>query len=407
MEIFLVGGAVRDELLGLPVVERDFVVVAGSAENLIAKGFRPVGRDFPVFLHPDTSEEYALARTERKIGPGYRGFEFKTSSSVSLEEDLQRRDLTINAIAKDEHGGLRDPWGGVHDLSRRILRHVSPAFKEDPVRILRVARFAARFNSLGFRIAPDTMDLMREMVDEGEVDTLVPERVFQEVEKTLKGPNPEVFFDVLRQCGALCRVFPEIDALFGVPQEAATHPEIDVGVHALLALAASAILSPEPHIRFATLVHDLGKARTERLNWPHHPDHALLGLEPLDALAQRLGMPRHYYRLAQKVILHHEIIHEACGLDAEALMNLIEKLDGIRQPKLFEEVLLAAEADFRGRPGFEEKAYPPRSFLKGLLTIICAVRPSTLADPKIQGRQFGEALRKLRLSAVRNYIVKA
>lgn len=400
VKIYLVGGAVRDSQLGLEVKERDYVVVGTQAEDLIAQGFRPVGKDFPVFLHPNTHAEYALARTERKTAPGYHGFTFHADPSVTLEEDLLRRDLTINAMAEGEDGTIVDPFGGLKDLERRILRHVSPAFAEDPVRILRLARFKARFSRFGFTVAPETYALMQEMVEAGEVDALVPERVFQEFHKALSEPAPDQFLDVLRACGALKRLFPELAALEGVPQDPKHHPEIDTGAHTLLVLKEAAKLSKDPKVRFAALVHDLGKGLTDPSFWPSHPGHEEAGLKPLETLCNRLRIPQAYARLAQKAVRHHGEIHKALTLDAEGLVDLIERLDGIRQPEAFDEVLLAAEADARGRPGHEDSPYPQGDRLRQALAEMQRVKASDLGALGLKGPALGEALKQARIDAV-------
>lgn len=405
MKIYLVGGAVRDQQLGLTIDEKDYVVVGANADALIEQGFRAVGKDFPVFLHPKTHEEYALARTERKTAPGYHGFSFHTGPSVTLEEDLLRRDLTINAMAQGDDGLLVDPYGGLRDLEARILRHVSPAFSEDPVRILRLARFQARFGPLGFTVAPETLTLMREMVEGGEVDALVPERVFQEFHKALSEPDPELFLEVLRQCGALARLFPEIAALEGVPQDQRHHPEIDTGLHSRYVLKAAVRLSEDPKVRFAALVHDLGKGLTDPALWPSHPGHETLGLMPLEALCTRLRVPQAYARLAQKVVRHHGEIHKALTLDAEGLVNLIEQLDGLRQPETFEEALIASEADARGRPGYEEMAYPQGDRLRMALQLMQSIKAADLLASGLQGPQLGEALKAARIEAIRNWLL--
>src|SRR5580700_10181591 len=345
MQVYLVGGAVRDALLGLAVKEKDWVVVGGTREELLRRKFREVGRDFPVFLHPDTHEEYALARLERKVSPGYRGFTVEFGPEVTLEEDLARRDLTINAIAQSADGALLDPYGGKQDLEARVLRHVSPAFVEDPVRILRVARFAARFAPLGFRVAPETLALMRAMVERREVDALVSERVWQETEKALREPKAAEFFRVLRECGALQPIYPEIDALFGVPQPAQWHPEIDTGLHTLLVLDQAALLSPEPAVRFAALVHDLGKGTTPQDEWPSHRGHEERSVSLIEALANRLRLPGEYRDLAVIVARYHGIVHRAFELKPATILEFLERADAFRRPERFAQALLACEAD--------------------------------------------------------------
>lgn len=356
MKFYRVGGAIRDELLGLPVQDHDWVVVGGTPEALIALGFRPVGRDFPVFLHPDTHEEYALARTERKVARGYRGFAVDHAPDVTLEDDLRRRDLTINAIARAEDGTLIDPHGGRRDLQARVLRHVSDAFAEDPVRILRLARFAARFTD--FTVADDTMALMRWMVGEGEVDALVPERVWQEFAKGLMEKRPARMFEVLRACGALARVFPELDRLWGVPQPAAQHPEVDTGLHVMMVLDYAARRGFPLGVRFAVITHDLGKGETPADQLPRHPGHEARSAELVERACARLRAPTEVRDLARLVAREHGTVHRAMELDAGALLELVERVDGLRRPARVDEVLLACEADFRGRPGFGERDYP-------------------------------------------------
>ena len=405
MRNYVVGGAVRDELLGLPVVERDFVVVGESPEAMLAQGFRAVGKDFPVFLHPKTQEEYALARTERKTAPGYHGFEIHASPEVTLEEDLVRRDLTVNAMAMDESGQLIDPYGGLQDLHDRVLRHVSPAFAEDPVRLLRVARFAARFNALGFTIAPETLRLMQAMVDQGEVDALVPERIFQEFHKALLTGAPQVFIEVLRMTGALSRIMPEIDQLFGIPQDPRHHPEVDTGGHSLLVLQQAAGLSLDPAIRFAALVHDLGKGLTDPGLWPHHPGHEAAGIQPLETLCERLKAPRAFFHLAKKAVLHHGTIHRALTLSAESLVDLMEQLDGFRQPEMLADVLCVAEADARGRPGYEALPYPQRGRVLDALKVAQRITGKTFTGQKISGPALGQAIRQGRIDLIEKEIL--
>ncbi len=401
MKVYLVGGAVRDELLGREVKERDWVVVGGTKEAMLARGFRSVGKDFPVFLHPDTHEEYALARTERKTAPGYHGFLVHAAPEVTLEEDLIRRDLTINAIAKAEDGTLIDPYGGLKDLETRRLRHLSPAFSEDPVRVLRVARFAARFHPLGFEVTEETMGLMREMVKAGEVDALVPERIFTEVAKVLLEETPSIFFGILRRCGALERLFPEIDALFGVPQPPEFHPEIDTGLHTLLVLDQAARLSQDPVVRFAALTHDLGKALTDPLKWPSHHGHEVLGLPALDTFCQRLRVPKSYQKLAAKVMREHGLCHRALALRPDAVVDLLERLDAFRQREGLEPFLLACLADARGRPGFETTPYPQADWLLKAHAAALSVEVAPLLEAGLRGPVLGEALRGHRIEAIR------
>ncbi len=401
MRTYLVGGAVRDALLGLPVKERDWVVVGATPEDLTGLGYQQVGRDFPVFLHPESHEEYALARTERKTAPGYHGFETRFSPDVTLEEDLGRRDLTVNAIARDAGGALIDPHGGAADLERRVLRHVSAAFAEDPVRILRAARFAARFAALGFTVAPETLALMQSMVAAGEVAALVAERVWHETAKALAEPAPHVYFAVLRAAGALAVIFPEVDRLWGVPQPARWHPEIDTGVHVLLALEAAARLSPLARVRFAALTHDLGKGETPPSEWPKHTGHEERSVELVNALAARLKVPNDYRELAVLVARHHGVCHRALELRPGTVLELIEGCDALRRPERFEEFLLACEADLRGRGGFAERPYPQGALLRAALAAVQSVALSAEERAHFAGPEFGARLRLRRLEILK------
>ena len=399
MQTYLVGGAVRDRLLGLPVKERDYVVVGATPAQMQALGFQPVGKDFPVFLHPETHEEYALARTERKTAPGYHGFAFHSAPDVTLADDLKRRDLSINALAEDEHGKLIDPYGGRRDLEARRLRHVSPAFSEDPVRVLRVARFAARFAPLGFSVAPETLALMREMAASGEVDALVVERVWQETLKALAADKPSVFFNVLRECGALARVFPEIDRLFGVPQPAKYHPEIDTGVHVMLVLDQAARLSPDLAVRFAALLHDLGKGATPKDILPHHYGHEERSVQLAEALCTRLHVPREYRELALLAARYHGLVHRVEDLRPETVLRLLKGCDAFRRPQRFGQLLLACQADALGRRGFEERPYPQAAWLQRALAAANQVAlPDTAGR---SGEEIGAQLHALRLQALR------
>lgn len=400
MQTYLVGGAVRDRLLGLPVRERDWVVVGATPAALEAAGFRRVGASFPVYLHPQSGEEHALARTERKTAPGYRGFEVDASSGVTLEQDLLRRDLTINAMAQDADGTIVDPHGGRADLEARLLRHVSDAFREDPVRILRVARFAARFAPLGFTVAPQTMALMREMVAAGEAGALVAERVWQETEKALGEPRPDEFIRVLRECGALAVVFPEVDALWGVPQPEKWHPEVDTGAHLLLVLQQAARLSPKPEVRFAALVHDLGKGTTPREHWPRHVGHEERSVELALALCARLGAPNRFRDLGVAVARLHGLCHRARELRPATLLAVLEGADALRRRERFEDFLLACEADARGRAGLEAEPYPQAALLRGALAAAASVDAAALAARGLQGEALGAALREARIVAV-------
>ena len=402
MRIFSVGGAVRDELLGLPVQDRDFVVVGASPEAMLAQGFRPVGKDFPVFLHPVTHEEYALARTERKTAPGYAGFAFHAAPDVTLEEDLARRDLTINAMARAADGTLIDPYGGQADCAARVLRHVGPAFVEDPVRILRLARFAARFTD--FSVAPETMDLMHEMVAAGEVDALVPERIWQEISRGLMEEQPSRMFNILRDCGALARLLPELDRLWGVPQRAEYHPEVDTGVHAMMVLDMSARLQAPLPVRFACLCHDFGKGTTPADVLPRHIDHERRSVNLLLQVCERWRVPNDCKELAEVVAREHGNIHRSGDLKPAALLRLLERCDAVRKPERFEQALQACECDARGRLGFEESAYPQRRRLSDALQAALAVETGPVAQAAaksgLKGKAIGDAVSKAREQAI-------
>jgi len=401
MKFYLVGGAVRDELLGRNAAERDWVVVGATPQQMTDAGFRQVGRDFPVFLHPGTGEEHALARTERKTGPGYRGFEVAFSPEVTLEEDLRRRDLTINAMARDESGRLIDPYGGRADIDAKKLRHVSDAFNEDPVRILRVARFLARYEPLGFSIAPETMARMRAMVAAGEADALVAERTWQETAKALAEPVPAAWMRALRECGALARIFPELDALYGVPQPEKWHPEIDTGLHMELVLQAAADLTPEPRIRFAALMHDLGKGRTPRSRWPRHIGHEESGARLVEGLSERLRVPTDYRELAILAARWHGLAHRALELRPRTVLELLEACDAFRRPERFRELLIACEADYRGRGGFRERPYPQGDVLRDAQAKATAVALNDADRAGLTGEKIGELLRRRRLGALK------
>ena len=401
MQVYLVGGAVRDELLGRPVAERDWVVVGSTPEEMTALGYRQVGRDFPVFLHPETHDEYALARTERKSAPGYRGFTVEFSPAVTLEQDLVRRDLTINAMARSAEGALIDPFGGRRDLEERVLRHVSAAFVEDPVRVLRLARFAARYVPLGFHVADETLALVHTMAAGGELDALVPERVWQETEKALGEPDPAAFFEVLRASGALARVFPEIARLFGVPQPERWHPEIDTGVHSLMSLTAAAHLTADKVVRFAALTHDLGKADTPRERWPTHVGHEERSAERVNELCARLRVPNEYHDLAVLAAREHGVIHRADELRPATIVDLLEATDALRRPARFEQLLLACEADARGRTGLEQRPYPQADHLRRARASAAQVVPTPDELATLRGPALAEQLRKRRIEAVR------
>lgn len=403
MKTYLVGGAVRDRLLDYPVKERDWLVVGETVDAMLARGFRPVGKDFPVFLHPETHEEYALARTERKTAPGYKGFAVYAAPDVTLEDDLRRRDLTINAMAIGNDGLLVDPFNGQQDLQNRILRHVSPAFGEDPVRILRVARFAARYAHLGFKVAEETRQLMQDMAASGEADHLVAERVWAELHKALTETTPSAFFQTLRNCGALRVIFPEIDALFGVPQPEKYHPEIDTGVHALMVLDQATRLSQQPEVRLAALLHDLGKAKTPSEYWPSHHGHEQKGLPILDKLCERLRVPKTFKTLCVHVMEYHTHCHRALELRAETLIDMLQAIGAFKPDSRLDEFLLACEADARGRTGFENRSYPQTGYIREAVSEAAAVDTSSVFRGDLQGPQIGDAIRQLRIAAVNSF----
>jgi tRNA nucleotidyltransferase (CCA-adding enzyme) len=400
VDIYLVGGAVRDSLLGRPVAERDWVVVGATPEELQARGFTPVGRDFPVFLHPHTREEHALARLERKTGPGYRGFVTEFAPDVTLEQDLARRDLTINAMAQAADGHLIDPHGGRADLERRVLRHVSPAFVEDPVRILRIARFLARFAHLGFSVAAETIELMRQMSASGELDALVPERVWRELERLLVEPTPRAGIELLRECGALRIVLPELDALFGVPQSPKWHPEVDTGEHVLLALQVAAGRAAPVSVRFAVLMHDLGKALTPRSEWPKHIAHEARGVPAIESLCQRLRVPQEHRDLALLASRFHTHVHRGLELRATTLLEVLESADAFRRPGRFAELLEVCECDARGRLGFADQPYPQRARFEQALEAASATTLQPDEREGLVGAAIGERLRRKRLAAI-------
>ena len=397
MQIYSVGGAVRDALLGLPVVDRDYVVVGATPEQMTALGYQPVGQDFPVFLHPQTHEEYALARTERKSGVGYKGFTVYATPEVTLEQDLHRRDLTINAIAQDAAGKLIDPFGGQADLQAKVFRHVSAAFAEDPVRILRVARFAARFNQ--FSVAPETLTLMRQMVTAGEVDALVPERVWQELARGLMEAQPSRMFQVLRECGALARLFPEIDCLFGVPQPPQHHPEIDTGVHVMLVVDWAARQGYSLPVRFAALTHDLGKGATPPELWPRHHGHEAKSVDRVRTLCERIRVPADCRDLAIAVARDHGNVHRALELRAATVIELLERVDAFRRPQRFEAFLQACACDFHGRPGCEAKPYPQADNLQQALQAAQTIDAGEVARNSEPAR-IKEKINQARITAV-------
>lgn len=404
METYLVGGGVRDQLLGLPIKDRDWVVVGSSPEQMLQKGFRPVGKDFPVFLHPDSHEEYALARTERKTAPGYKGFAIHADPSVTLEQDLARRDLTINAIAQDDNGKLIDPYNGQQDLNTKTLRHVSEAFTEDPVRVLRIARFAARFN---FTIADETKVLIRQMVDAKELDHLVPERVWQELAKALQAKQPSLFFTTLRDAGALQSLFPEVDRLFGVPQVPKWHPEVDTGVHVMMVIDQAALLSNDVAVIFAALCHDLGKGTTPEDILPHHNGHEARSIGLTQQLCQRIRPPKEIQTLAIKVAEYHTHMHLLMELKPETILKVINALDAFRKPQQFEQYLLASEADFRGRPGYENADMPNVSIFKQCYQACKSVDIKAIIEQGLEGKAIAEMCDKQRIEAISQVMQKA
>ncbi|HDG1690159.1 TPA: multifunctional CCA addition/repair protein [Kluyvera georgiana] len=400
MKSYLVGGAVRDRLLGLPIKDKDWVVVGATPQQMLDAGYQQVGRDFPVFLHPDSHEEYALARTERKSGSGYTGFTCYAAPDVTLEQDLLRRDLTVNALAEDADGTIIDPYGGQQDLQQRILRHVSPAFAEDPLRVLRVARFAARYAHLSFRIADETLALMREMADAGELAHLTPERVWKETESALGTRNPQVFFQTLRDCGALKVLFPEIDALFGVPAPEKWHPEIDTGVHTLMTVSMAAMLSPDIDVRFATLCHDLGKGLTPKALWPRHHGHGPAGVKLVEQLCQRLKVPNDMRELAKLVAEFHDLIHTLPILQPKTLVKLFDSIDAWRKPQRVEQIALTSEADVRGRTRFEACDYPQGRLLREAWIAAKSVGNKEVIEAGFKGPEIREELTRRRIQAV-------
>jgi tRNA nucleotidyltransferase (CCA-adding enzyme) len=401
MKAYLVGGAVRDTLLNFPVRERDWVVIGETPEAMLNRGFIEVGKDFPVFLHSETKEEYALARTERKTTHGYKGFAVHATPDVTLEDDLIRRDLTINAIAMLNDGSLIDPYNGQADLKNKILRHISPSFCEDPVRVLRIARFCARYQHLGFSIASETQALMQAMVQQGEIDFLVPERVWAETKKALAEQTPAAYFQTLRDCGALKCIFPEINALFGVPQTAKYHPEIDTGIHTLMVLEQACLLTEDLTVRFAALTHDLGKALTEKANWPYHYGHEILGLSALKQLCQRLRVPNEYTKLAHQVMQFHSYCHRAKELKASTLCKLLNSLNSFKSTLQLDAFLIACEADARGRLGYEKTDYPQANYLRAIHKAASAVDTSDILNSDLQGKAIGDAIFSLRSKEIK------
>lgn len=403
METYLVGGAVRDALLGLPVHDRDWVVVGAEPNELLQLGYQQVGKDFPVFLHPETKEEYALARTERKSGSGYGGFTCYAAADVTLEEDLRRRDLTINAIAQSAEGTLFDPFNGKSDLEQRVLRHVSAAFSEDPLRVLRTARFAARLDYLGFTIAPETQNLMTEMTANGELNALIAERIWQETAKALMTRSPQVYFQVLRDCGALALLLPEVDNLFGIPAPEKWHPEIDSGVHSLLTLEVAATLSDDIAVRFAALCHDVGKSLTPKEKWPHHYGHGLAGVPLNDKLCRRLHVPNSIRDFVLLATEFHDLLHKVESLPSATLLNLFDRIDVWRKPERLEKMILVSEADAKGRRGFKNRNYPQAKYLRDLFQVVAAVEAKQVVADGFTGIDIRNELYQRRLLVLKQW----
>ncbi|WP_374574692.1 multifunctional CCA addition/repair protein [Acinetobacter sp.] len=399
MQVYLVGGAVRDHLLGHPYHEKDYVVVGATPQQMLAQGFQPVGKDFPVFLHPETKDEYALARTERKSGHGYHGFEFHTDASVTLEQDLIRRDLTINAMALDDDGTLYDPYGGQQDLQLRLLRHVSDAFAEDPLRVLRIARFAARYKALGFKVADETLKLMKQLAQSGELEALTPERVWKETSRALMEDHADEYFEVLRACGALKVLFPELDALYGIPQRPEYHPEIDCGIHTMMSLQQACRGNYSLDVRFAVLVHDLGKALTPKEELPRHIMHEQRGIQPVTELCERMRVPTHTKQLALAVCKEHLKCHQALTLKPGTLWRLLQRLDVLRRPERVEAFIQACECDSRGRLGLEDREYPQAQYVLDAMQVVRSIKAQDL-PPDIQGPDIGEMLIEKRIKAL-------
>ncbi|MBC3767661.1 multifunctional CCA addition/repair protein [Neptunicella marina] len=403
MKVFLVGGAVRDALLGHPVKDKDYVVVGASVAQMLEQGYQQVGRDFPVFLHPKTQQEYALARQERKAGRGYSGFEVDASSNVTLEQDLLRRDLTINAMAMDEDGSIIDPYHGQQDLENRLLRHVSDAFVEDPLRVLRVARFAARYHQYGFCVADETLELMQRIAESGELKHLTAERVWQETARALMEPNPEVYFQILKQVNALSFWFAELDVLWGIPNPAKWHPEIDTGIHTLMVLQQAVALSGDLAVRFAALTHDLGKGKTPPDNWPAHHGHETLGLAPINALCDRIKAPNECRELALMASQFHTHVHKAFELKPATLLKVFNRCDGWRKPQRFAEFLNVCRADAKGRTGFENSDYPQADYVWQALEVASNVDVKQIIEQGFQGAQIKQQLEQARVAALSDF----
>ena len=402
MQTYLVGGAVRDKLLNYPIIEHDWVVVGAMPQDLLDKGFKQVGKDFPVFLHPETGDEYALARTERKSGSGYYGFEVFTSKDVSLEEDLIRRDLTINAIAMDDDGEIIDPYNGKYDIENKILRHISPSFSEDPLRVLRVARFAARYHHLGFKIAPETMDLMMKLSNSGELKSLNGERIWKETVRALGEKSPHVYFQTLKDCGGLADWFPEVDCLWGIPNPEKWHPEIDTGVHTMMVLEQCALLTDDTITRYAALCHDLGKGITPEEQWPSHRGHEKEGVAIIEKMSARIKAPTAYVQLAKIVSEFHLHLHRVEDLTPKTIVKVLEKTNAFRNPQRFEQLLIACEADFRGRTGFEKRDYPQSNIMRKALFACEKISNKKIIDAGYTGKQIGEEIHRQRVSFVKH-----
>ena len=404
MQEYLVGGAVRDQLLKIEGADRDHVVVGSTPQEMLSLGFTQVGNDFPVFIHPKTGEEYALARTEKKQGHGYTGFICSFGKDVTLEEDLLRRDLTINAMAMDKSGQIIDPYGGLIDLNNRVLRHISPSFKEDPLRVLRVARFAAKLHYLGFYVADETLLLMQEMTQSGELSSLTPERVWIETQKALNTSDPHIFFIILKKVGALKVIFPEVDALVGVPGPKRWHPEIDSGIHTLMTLRRISLETSDPKTRFAMLCHDLGKALTPKNEWPHHRNHCALGVEPLKQLCKRLKVPKDYEELAYIVVFHHSYMHHLYRNGAEGIVNLLDKLDAWRRPQRIKPFVQCCKCDFLGRKGFENRPFPRADYFLAIFSLCLSVKASEFISLGYTGKDIGIKMHEKRVELVKDFM---
>ncbi|WP_294564637.1 multifunctional CCA addition/repair protein [uncultured Succinatimonas sp.] len=404
MQEYLVGGAVRDQLLKIEGADRDHVVVGSTPQEMLSLGFTQVGNDFPVFIHPKTGEEYALARTEKKQGHGYTGFICSFGKDVTLEEDLLRRDLTINAMAMDKSGQIIDPYGGLIDLNNRVLRHISPSFKEDPLRVLRVARFAAKLHYLGFYVADETLLLMQEMTQSGELSSLTPERVWIETQKALNTSDPHIFFIILKKVGALKVIFPEVDALFGVPGPKRWHPEIDSGIHTLMTLRRISLETSDPKTRFAMLCHDLGKALTPKNEWPHHRNHCALGVEPLKQLCKRLKVPKDYEELAYIVVFHHSYMHHLYRNGAEGIVNLLDKLDAWRRPQRIKPFVQCCKCDFLGRKGFENRPFPRADYFLAIFSLCLSVKAGEFISLGYTGKDIGSKMHEKRVELVKDFM---